>query len=985
MQRHFFGVVRAVSRLLFVVGCLLLSGKNALAATITSISYGPTGSTVGTFVQANDTDFTLFTPITAITAGSTITLTFPSGTTLTTADISASDFTIAQATQGLCTNAGADTAASDISANATNRTITLTVAAASLSKTVALVNCGLGVVTIKTSGTLGGTEIRHPTTATTTGTYQIDTSVGDTGSITNVSFVHDTVTQLAFSTQPSSAANAGVDFGTQPQISVQDQYGNTVTSDSSTSVTIAAVLASDGTTAGGGTLNATTNPVTASSGVATFAGVDYTKAEDIKLRATATGLTSALSSTIAVSPGSATQLAFTTQPSSTAFGGTNFSTQPVVTIRDAFNNTVTGSSASITLTAVLASDGTTAGSGTLNATSNPLSASSGVATFAGLNYTVGENIKLKAASAGLSDGLSDAISVTSAAVSGVSASTTNSTATISWSSNTEMSTQIEYGLTSSYGNSTTEIDTSPRVTSHSQTVSNLASCTTFHYRAKSNAAGGNQAVSADSTFTTGGCVGSASVLSETSATITNAAGGTVSLLGGGAGVTLTAPAGFGGYDAEFQIKHIAPTPVLNIAPAPSNYLITGNLTYDLRCLTSTSDAQTSFTNAITVTFSYADTQIMGLNESSLRIFRWDGSSWQLLSGCSVNRAANTVSCSTTAFSTFALFGQQTPLPGPPAPSKPSCDLLPPGAKAPWIYAAIPLSNTEIQLYFTEPDTPYDRIALAFGRGKIEYGSDNIGGSGLRTYTVRDLQPNTGYLFRTRAGNGCAPGGWSNDISAKTLGNFHWRPITVSQPEITYSECQDVHEVVEGDTLWGISRQYFGSGTKVGEIRQRNKETFPSLLENDRLRIGWELQLPCIAAAQSSKTSDGAPQPVRKYDVTVTVVDQDGQPVPNAVISIASGERHTQMTNNLGDANFVGLPEGQHFVTLKIGRNSTDSPLHLTGDVSEVRLKLTAQKQAVFLSPAVIVWVASAIAGSATSVAGLMWAQSHWFSRQKMLP
>jgi len=156
--------------------------------------------------------------------------------------------------------------------------------------------------TIKTSATLAGNEIQNPTTVTTSGTLQIDTSAGgDTGSISTVIFVHGSASKISVSSQPSSTATVNVDFSAQPEFTVTDDYGNTITNDNSSQITISAVLASDGTTPGSGTISAAANPVTASSGVALFSGVDYSEAETIKLKATSSGLTQILTNSITVS------------------------------------------------------------------------------------------------------------------------------------------------------------------------------------------------------------------------------------------------------------------------------------------------------------------------------------------------------------------------------------------------------------------------------------------------------------------------------------------------------------------------------------------------------------------------------------------------------------------------------------------------------------------------------------------------------------
>jgi type VI protein secretion system component Hcp len=77
---------------------------------------------------------------------------------------------------------------------------------------------------------------------------------------------------------------------------------------------------------------------------------------------------------------------------------------------------------------------------------------------------------------------------------------TSSSATIAWTTNEAASTQVEYGTTTSYGSSTTL--NGSLVTSHLQSLSGLASGTTYHYRAKSSDTAGNPTTSNDYTFTT---------------------------------------------------------------------------------------------------------------------------------------------------------------------------------------------------------------------------------------------------------------------------------------------------------------------------------------------------------------------------------------------------------------------------------------------------------------------------------------------------
>jgi hypothetical protein len=86
-------------------------------------------------------------------------------------------------------------------------------------------------------------------------------------------------------------------------------------------------------------------------------------------------------------------------------------------------------------------------------------------------------------------------------ISAVSASGITSTAaTINWTTDESATSQVEYGLTTSYGSSTAL--NSSLVTSHSASISGLTANTLYHYRVKSADASANTATGTDNTFTT---------------------------------------------------------------------------------------------------------------------------------------------------------------------------------------------------------------------------------------------------------------------------------------------------------------------------------------------------------------------------------------------------------------------------------------------------------------------------------------------------
>lgn len=76
---------------------------------------------------------------------------------------------------------------------------------------------------------------------------------------------------------------------------------------------------------------------------------------------------------------------------------------------------------------------------------------------------------------------------------------------ISWTTNEASTTFVEYGLTDSYGSSTT-LD-STLITSHTANITGLAQTTSYHFRVISVDAAGNISTSGDNVFTTSGATG----------------------------------------------------------------------------------------------------------------------------------------------------------------------------------------------------------------------------------------------------------------------------------------------------------------------------------------------------------------------------------------------------------------------------------------------------------------------------------------------
>ena len=267
-------------------------------------------------------------------------------------------------------------------------------------------------VTPSTGSTLGGTQtvaavngIATFTNLTLAGTAGTNFTLSFTsGSLTSAPSGNVTVSAGSASkvsiTRASAGTASGAAFTTQPQVTIQDAAGNTMTSASDV---VTATITSGGTLVG-------TVTATASSGVATFTdlGISGSTGTEYTITYTVTNLTAATYS-ITVSGGTATQITLNAVNNQSATAGSAVSTAPSVIVKDDSNNPVlgvsvtfangTGGSVSGTMTSTTGADGiatfagvwtlgTTAGLNTLIASSTALSGSTVTFTATGIAGTL---------------------------------------------------------------------------------------------------------------------------------------------------------------------------------------------------------------------------------------------------------------------------------------------------------------------------------------------------------------------------------------------------------------------------------------------------------------------------------------------------------------------------------------------------------------------------------------------------------------------
>jgi trimeric autotransporter adhesin len=250
-----------------------------------------------------------------------------------------------------------------ITGNSSTVTATVTTNAGAITNNTAVISTTTGLATFV------GLTLKE-----LVGTYSITFSGPTLTSAvsSNVNVTTGIATQLVVTTQPSAVDASGAVLAQVPVVKVEDSAGNVVATDGST---VTAKI-----TSGGVSVTAPTRAAVA--GVATFTGLALNAlVGPYTLTFTDGALTAAVSTSIAVSAGAASQLVVATHPSASAATGVVLAQQPVVKVEDSGGNVVTSVvTGTVIATIFTGSGGSLSGGTTANITA-------GVATFSGLILT----------------------------------------------------------------------------------------------------------------------------------------------------------------------------------------------------------------------------------------------------------------------------------------------------------------------------------------------------------------------------------------------------------------------------------------------------------------------------------------------------------------------------------------------------------------------------------------------------------------------
>lgn len=238
-------------------------------------------------------------------------------------------------------------------------------------------------------------------------------------------------------------------------------------------------------------------------------------------------------------------------------------------------------------------------------------------------------------------------------------SITNTGATLTWDTDEAASTKVVYSADTNYASTTAEANTSPRVTSHSQALSDLLVCTIYNYRVVSRDAAGNAATSTAGTFLTTGCSGGATPSTATSTVVSVSSAATTTITDGNNTITVETPEDFTATSSSIviQIKGLPSDTVLGSIGKPSSSLNSGaRVVFDVKALIDNLTELDSFDVPVTISYTYSNEDISGLDESTLSMYHYADNAWSELDDCSVNTATNTITCTAPHFSIFAIFG-----------------------------------------------------------------------------------------------------------------------------------------------------------------------------------------------------------------------------------------------------------------------------------------------------------------------------------------
>lgn len=401
-------------------------------------------------------------------------------------------------------------------------------------------------------------------------------------------------------------------------------------------------------------------------------------------------------------------------------------------------------------------------------------------------------------------------------ISSINTTTTPTEANITWQTDLSTTSQVRYGLLNSNEHSTEETSLEERTTNHQVSISNLSSCSKYAYSVRSVSGFGNAASSATLTFYTKGCPGNATVLDSKASLASAGQPQLISMaLPNQRNLAVSIPAQTLAVDTVFQVLRLRKSEVLSETELPAGFnTVVGDTTVELKALTDISTPTTTFDRPLIISIPYTRNEITQLREDSLRIARWDGSTWHVLNNCVTNTTEKNVTCSTRSFSLFALVAKNksktssaTPTPTPiplPSPEVEPNSCSTPAITLPPVIKSITMSRTSAKLEVIPAYGTISKYTVAYknkekGPVVISEFTKGLTESPL-TFDIKELSPDSEYVFSISAVSHCAATTISPTFTARTQ-KYFWQNDEQSEEvdEITASTTTQ-HTLTKQDTL-----------------------------------------------------------------------------------------------------------------------------------------------------------------------------------------
>jgi hypothetical protein len=314
------------------------------------------------------------------------------------------------ATSGLVLNPGVTVVVQDAYGNA------VTSSTAMIALAVGSGPAGFGSGSTLSTAAVKGVATFNNLTLNAVGTYALTASGTSLTSATSTPItVKAGAASKLFVSQAPGTATAGQAFNPAVMVSVEDAFGNVVTSNTST-VTLAV---SSGPAA---FATGSTTSVVAVNGMATFSNLIVNSGGSYVLNATDGALTAAKSSSIAVNAAPGSQLAIIKTPTS-GTAGKALASPLQIAIEDQFGNVITSNTSIITV-AVNSGPGAIAPTSTVS-----VAAVNGVATFSNLIFNTSGTYTLKVTQGSLTSAASGNITVAAGVASKLAFTQTPATGT----------------------------------------------------------------------------------------------------------------------------------------------------------------------------------------------------------------------------------------------------------------------------------------------------------------------------------------------------------------------------------------------------------------------------------------------------------------------------------------------------------------------------------------------------------------------------